>query len=283
MISFTKNSRILLNPEDDNSPFSLTKARAGLLLTITSDTTVSENIRTLGHWAWDHIEIFKILTGSEGTFVDVGSYIGHHSVAMLNFLQGKGFVVSLEGHPQMAEICAFNMQMQNFDNWVVIESLISNDRLPYELPYEEFTESHNFGSLSLIKPQSEFGEAKFKVMSETLDAALQGFDKIDLIKMDVQYAELFAIQGSQFILQKFFPHLFIEIAPRAMKEKANYDYRSIYHLLIGLGYRIFDVLGCPISHGRNSSPELYGPDIEWDIVAIHESKLNVLKRIPWIG
>ena len=65
---------------NEGSPFIMTHARAGHLVTMRNDITVGENIRTLGHWAWDHVEIFQALMADKGTFVDLGAYIGHHSV-----------------------------------------------------------------------------------------------------------------------------------------------------------------------------------------------------------
>jgi FkbM family methyltransferase len=265
-----------------NSSFILANARAGKLLTILNDSVVSHDIRNLGHWAWNHVEIFKVLMHERGAFVDVGAYIGHHSVAILNFLEGEGIVVAIEGQPQIAQICAYNLGIQQYKNWCVFETVVDTGNNNYEIPLEDFERKTNFGSLSLISPQEEFGDIYIKVVSASLDQVLSDIRNINLIKLDVQYAELLVLKGGKLILERDLPHLFIEISPWHMLKKGNYDYRSIYHLLIGCGYRIFDVLGKPITQERNSNPSEYEPDFEWDIIAIHESKLEILRKIPWL-
>jgi len=281
MRGFTpENTKVtLINLDEDCD---LTQARAGKLYVIRNDSTVSQNIREIGHWAWEHIEIFKSLSKVEGTFVDVGAFIGHHSVAMLNWKSGSGQVISIEGHPQIAELCASNLKLQEYSNWHVIESMADSASKEYEIPVQDFKVNNNFGSLSLISPQVEFGNNFFKVTSNSLDNLLVGLTEVDLIKFDVQYAELFALRGASKLLLKYKPNLFIEVSPNFMKAKGNYDYRSIYNFLTGFGYQIFDLLGRPIGFDRSGSPLDYEPDLEWDVVAVHESKLGILKHVPWL-
>ena len=281
MRSFTReNTEVrLINLDED---FDLIQAKAGMLYVIRNDSTVSQNIREIGHWAWDHIEIFKSLSKVDGTFVDVGAYLGHHSVAMLNWKSGSGQVISVEGQPQMAEICASNLKLQAYSNWRVLESMADSKPRDYEIPVEDFKVQNNFGSLSLISPQLEFGSDYLKVTSDSLDHLLVDLAEVDLMKFDVQYAELFALRGASKLLHIHKPNLFIEVSPNFMKTKGNYDYRSIYNFLTGFGYQLFDVLGKPIGFERSGSPLIYEPDFEWDVVAVHESKLKTLKHIPWL-
>jgi FkbM family methyltransferase len=260
----------------------LVNAQAGNLYVIKNDLTVSENIRTLGHWAWDHVEIFKALNRKRGGFVDVGSYLGHHSVAILNWLSGDGEVLAIEGQPQIAELCSLNLNIQEFSNWTVFESMADEISSSYQIPIEDFSIPNNFGALSLISPQEEFGKNFFEVKSSRIDDMLLDVDDIQIMKFDVQYAELFALKGCSKILQKHKPNLFVEIAPQYMLTKGGYDYRSIYNFLTGFGYRLFDVLGKPVEFGRSADPVLYKADLEWDVIAIHESKIETLKFIPWL-
>jgi FkbM family methyltransferase len=281
MRSFTPGNTTssLINLDKDCD---LVNAKAGMLYVIQNDTAVSHNIRHIGHWAWEHVEIFKSLSRKHGTFVDVGAFLGHHSVAMLNWKSGNGQVISVEGQPQIAELCANNLKLQEYSNWCVIESMADSEPRLYEIPVQNFELKKNFGSLSLISPQADFGNKFFEVESNSLDNLLVGLTEIDLIKFDVQYAELFALRGASRILSMFKPNLFIEISPHYMKTKGNYDYRSIYNYLTGFGYQLFDLLGEPIGLGRSASPLLYEADFEWDVIAVHESKLQTLKLVPWL-
>jgi FkbM family methyltransferase len=281
MRSFTVENTVTEHINLDRD-FDLVDAKAGRLYVIRNDSTVSKNIREIGHWAWEHIEIFKSLSKVEGTFVDVGAFIGHHSVAMLNWKSGSGHVIAIEGQPQIAELCASNLNLQRYSNWRVVESMADSVSRIYEIPIEDFDIPNNFGSLSLISPQVEFGNNFFQVTSNSLDQILDLNTEIDLMKFDIQYAELFALRGASRILQQQRPNLFIEISPHFMKTKGNYDYRSVYNFLTGFGYQLFDLLGKPIGFERSATPLFYEPDLEWDVIGVHESNLKTLKSVPWL-
>jgi FkbM family methyltransferase len=259
----------------------LIKAKAGNMFVLKSDKTVSEDIRNIGHWAWDHVEIFKSLLDSDGVFLDVGSFIGHHSVAILNLLSGGGKVIAVEGQPDYARICRLNLEMQKFKNWEVIECVAGETDGLTDVPRFNLGAEHNFGSLSILTPQAEFGTSKVKVEVRKLDGLL-GEQKISFIKIDVQTAELFVIRGLRKTITECKPHIFVEMSPYLMKSKAGYDFRSVYIFLIGLGYVLFDVLGNMVSLDLCKNPDSYASGLEWDVLAIHNSNLGKLRNIPWM-
>ena len=258
-------------------------AWCGQLYVISSDETVSKDIIQLGHWAWDHVEIFKSLLKQDQIFVDVGAYIGHHSVAILNAFRGMVPVVSIEGQPDYARILTMNMNLQLFRQFEVINAVASNTSGTFSVPVIELAATRNFGSLSYVENGPVLKDEKTLVPQITLDQVLSEKKNIGLIKIDVQTFELFVIQGSIDILKRDLPSLFIEISPSLMKSGPNYDYRRIYSLLVSLGYLLFDVLGNILPLDLIKNPEFYEEGVEWDVVAVHQRNINLLKTIPWMS
>lgn len=264
--------------------YTLTKvnAWAGEMFVISTDQTVSKDIKVLGHWAWDHVEIFKSLLEEGDTFVDVGAFIGHHSVAILNAFRNRVRVVSVEGQVEYARILKMNLDLQRFPNFRVLHVVASSKAGYCDVPIVDLNSNLNFGSLSYAEVGEEFGAEKSSVPQIKLDTELSIEKSVGLIKIDVQTFELFVLQGSLEILNRDFPHLFVEISPYLMMTGAEYDYRRIYSLLIGNGYLLFDVLGNQLSVDLIRDPFSYPRGLEWDIVAIHSTKIKVYKKIPWM-
>lgn len=272
---------------DDNSTklsnLTLVNAWAGQIYVITEDKTVSKDIISLGHWAWAHVEIFKALLQVGQTFVDVGAFIGHHSVAILNAFKGKVRVISIEGQADYARILRLNLVLQNLDNFRLIHAVASNEIGSTQVPSVNLERGLNFGSLSYVATGEEFGKETIPVRQTTLDQELKNEKTIGLIKIDVQTFELYVIQGSLQILIRDLPNLFIEISPKLMKFGPGYDYRRIYSRLVSLGYLLFDVLGNQLPAELIRNPDHYPEGLEWDIVAIHKNNLNLLRKIPWMS
>jgi FkbM family methyltransferase len=258
-------------------------AWAGPLYVISEDKTVSADIINLGHWAWAHIEIFKALLEHGQTFVDVGAFIGHHSVAILNAFNGGVKVISIEGQVDYAQILQLNLSIQISQNFRVIHAVASNGIGSMEVPAINLKSQLNFGSLSYVATGDEFGKTRVSVRQTTLDKELFFDDRIGLIKIDVQTFELYVLQGSLEIIKRDFPNLFIEISPRLMKSGPGYDYRQIYSQLVSLGYLLFDVLGNQLPVDLIKNPNHYPEGLEWDIVGIHNSRVKAIRNIPWMS
>lgn len=257
-------------------------AKAGKMWIIKSDTTVSANIINLGHWAWEHVEIFKHLVPKNGLFVDLGAYIGHHSVAMLNYLDSNGFVISVEGSPKYAEILENNLQMQKKGNYKVLNIAISDVEGRIQIPDVDTSSNSNFGSLSFLDEAPSKNQVE--IQTQTLDNIMLDLPekKVSLIKMDIQSYEYFAIKGAQTTILNDRPFLFIEISPYLMKSKAKYDYRSIYLNLMSKNYVIFNLLGGFIDKNWAFDPLDYVEGHEWDILAVPREKLPMLDKMPWM-
>lgn len=68
----------------------------------------------------------------------------------------------------------------------------------------------------------------------------KNISRIDMIKMDIQGGEGFALEGMQVILKRFSPMLLIEFSPFHLRH-ADYDPQSMLCNLKFLGYALYEI------------------------------------------
>jgi hypothetical protein len=65
-------------------------------------------------------------------------------------------------------------------------------------------------------------------------------DRIDMIKLDIEGAELYAIQGMEQTLRDYNPEIFIELKEEAIQH-ADYSLDDIVQFLQNFGYKRFGI------------------------------------------
>ena len=128
-----------------------------------------------------------------GIFVDVGANIGGYSIRLARRFEK---VISVEPNPRVAELLRKNVQLNGLGNIEIVQGAAS------DLDGEAIL-SVPPGRDALSSIVREFpGGEHFKVNTMTLDGLLDKYDKIDLIKIDVEGAELKALKGAAKSLEK---------------------------------------------------------------------------------
>ena len=79
----------------------------------------------------------------------------------------------------------------------------------------------------------------------TLDGfcAEQGINKVDFIRMDIEGAELMALNGAARILDRDRPHVLIEIHPQMLEARFGGTAQQVVEVFTGRGYRMFALNG----------------------------------------
>jgi len=129
------------------------------------------------------------------TVIDVGAHIGYYSILFSKLVGKEGRVFAFEPEPVNLEILKRNVR--RFKNIKIIPKAISNKVGVVEF----FRSKDKTGCHSLLS--ADFRRDKIKVESVTLDyfiSELQ-FPKIDLIKMDIEGGEPYAVLGMKILLQ----------------------------------------------------------------------------------
>ena len=148
-----------------------------------------EKIEPLMEFGWK-------LMSNDSVIIDGGSNQGIFSLAFASFSKSIK-VFAIEPFKYCHEILNKNIEINKFKNIKIIKNILSNKIAKYNLDY-----SNDISTASIIHNWG--GRKILKIQSTTIDSIREKFKlkKIDIIKLDVEGAEILAIKGaSKTILQ----------------------------------------------------------------------------------
>ena len=151
------------------------------------------------------------------TIIDGGANQGIFSLAFASLSQ-KIKIFSVEPFKYCHKILRENLRMNLLKNVTIIPKVLSNKIASYQLDY-----SKSKVSASIVRDFG--GEKTLTIASTTIDeiASKYQLKKIDLIKLDIEGAELAALKGGSRSIKKFIPKIVLECN--------NYEYKKIYKFL----------------------------------------------------
>lgn len=176
------------------------------------------------------------LIGPGDTVLDVGANQGVFAMA---FGTVAARVIAVEPIPWQAERVRANIALNSLTNTDVVEAAISNTVGRAELSLAKGDTSAS------IVPEGPAGQT-IDVATTTIDAIVEqfGLDRLDFVKLDVEGAELMALEGAQQAIAQLKPKLCLEASDMEMFARAA-------EMLSDAGYRMYRF---------DRSGQLYGVD-----------------------
>lgn len=189
-------------------------------------------------WGWDVRELrFLNKFISPGMiFLDIGAYHGLYSIVAGRKVSPTGQVYTFEPTPTHYSRIKHHLWLNRVENVVVEQLALSNldGKTEFHIPVSGVM------TVGSLKP-SLFSRGKLKaitVETKRLDTYVEkkGIEKIDIIKIDVEGAEMIFLEGASTTLKQFQPLLILEAIDTACepwgykaadllsKVKQDYDY-----------------------------------------------------------
>jgi FkbM family methyltransferase len=191
------------------------------------------------------------------TFYDVGSFVGWYAIAASRRL-GGGRVVAFEPVPETARLLRRHCTLNQVEDRVrVVEAACSNAAGMVSMPVwpTMATTWASGNALRNVYPQEAAQPAWVPVCTVRLDDFVRaGGPPPDVIKIDVEGAELWTLQGAEEVLRTARPRVFLELHAFAWRlfDTTETRFRSF---LGDVGYELRD-LAPP--HDRVGSIPEYG-------------------------
>jgi FkbM family methyltransferase len=185
--------------------------------------------RIAGHLVWTHPRMLATeppeahilrwvswLLPRGGTFFDVGAHYGWISIAAARRAGRSGRVVAFEPSPVLADILSYHKRVNRLTQIEIVAKAVSNidsEAVPFFLVNKglSFRNSLTIGAddTPYIRPEDK---TRREVASTTLDRFCEASQVIpDLIKIDVEGAELFVLQGALELLARYHPALIVGV------------------------------------------------------------------------
>jgi len=164
--------------------------------------TISREVCFTGCYEPQETLLIRSILRPGMTFVDVGANWGYFTLLAASFVGSSGRVLSLEPDPRIFSILQENVARAGLEQVTLMQTAAAHE--PGIQSLAGYAEAGgNFG-ISRITLKSGDDDGIFRVNSDTLDHILdlQGLSSVDLMKMDIEGAEVFALRGLADSLRK---------------------------------------------------------------------------------
>lgn len=179
----------------------------GKMRTIASDPIISRSLALYGEWAGDELALLSQIITAESCVLDVGAFIGTHTIAFSQFVGPKGKVYSFEPRREIFTLLRENVEINNCSNVTLLNIGLAENNQELHLPFVDLKNPKNFGSLPLQEySPSDLGT--YEIHVSTIDDL--GIGSIDLIKIDAEGMERRVLDGSIKSVSRYQPIIFCE-------------------------------------------------------------------------
>lgn len=168
--------------------------------------------------------VTRVLTGllSAGqTFVDVGANVGYFSLLAASRVGAAGRVIAFEPNPANCDLLRRSIAANEFEGVIALHSVaVAESRQTIH-----FSTAGVDSNGRVINPAEAAAEvvALPTVEAVALDEALDGVERVDVIKLDVEGAEARAWRGMQAVLARHRPTLLFEFSPTLLERTSEVD------------------------------------------------------------
>jgi len=227
----------------------------------------------------DTMEFFRRVLKPGMVFVDVGAHLGEYTVLAATILGRSGYVHAFEPRPDIFELLTRNIQLNHCRNVTV---------RPFALWHEngwcefEVTPEPSVSAIRSVAPIRR-GAKIIKVRAVTLDDYFARIPtcRPDLIKIDVEGAELHVLRGARSVLDRSAveaPKLIVEYEP-PNQARFGYSFTDVFAFLAGLGYNLYGW-----QRGRLVRVHKCGEDLVYvDASPVSPSNLIAAKVLPAVS
>lgn len=197
-----------------------------------------------GQYEYDMQQAIAGLLSGGQTFLDVGSNAGFFSLIARRIVGAEGRVISFDPDPDNCSSIREQVAANGFgDEWSVRESAVGAE--PGQLVFRRATPGSPKGHLESVETddfeaRGVSDEERIEVPVVTLDGLLDEGVSPDVIKMDIEGAELLALAGAERIIAEARPAWIIETHGPTCE-------RGVRETLGAAGYRFRSVGGEPLS------------------------------------
>ena len=145
---------------------------------------------------------------SRGVFIDVGSHIGKYTVRVARDLRGTGRVISIEPEPHNFSLLEQNIALNNLHNVSIFKGACSAEDGQTTLYIDgTATTLHSIHNNPGLRKTTQCIVSTWKL--DTLLKTL-GINRVDLIKIDTEGAELDVLKGARHTLATHHPKIVFE-------------------------------------------------------------------------
>jgi FkbM family methyltransferase len=206
-----------------------------LLLDPTDDIARTILVSRTSEWEPEVWAALESGLSAGAVFLDVGAHIGYDSLKAARRVGPSGRVVAFEPNPSTAALLRDNITSSGIEN-IIVQQIACTDS-ETTLTFFDSTAGGNSGSSSLAAENAGSADRSFTVKARPIDAVIAelGLSRVDVVKADVEGAELLVLRGATETLRRFKPLVLLEVVPRQLANMGT-SVEEVEAFLASLGY-----------------------------------------------
>jgi len=205
------------------------------------DKVMSNELAIKGTFEEFEVSLFSSLIKSGFTVFDIGANVGYYTLLAASKVGKLGQVYAFEPEQENFEILSKNLELNNCHNIRLMKYAVSdeNSHITMNLSADNMGDHRTHKSENAIE-----GRHSYQVEAVALDSLFKDEATLpDVIKMDIQGFEYFALQGMQKLIDKTSTLVLLsEFWPYAMTIASGEDSPKLfYENLRSHGFKIFQI------------------------------------------
>ena len=196
---------------------------------------------------------------SEMTFVDIGANQGEFTLLAASKIK-TGRILSFEPVSQQRELLLINKKNNNFSNIEIYDFGLGNEsnELPIFTSLDTKLHHGRHEGLSSLYCSNERSTLQQLIKIEVFDDLFyEKLTRLDFVKIDIEGAELFALQGMKKSIERFKPFVLIEINEETFNS-AGYKTNDILMFFKEVGYSFYSIKRGKLLPDKLTNFEIWG-------------------------
>lgn len=189
-----------------------------------------------GVWEPHITRLIKDMLSPGDIFLDAGANIGYYSILAASFVGRSGLIIAFEPSSTNYEYLMRNIAVNGLTNVKAYKYGLWNADIRKDMVHE----TNMLGGTRISSEASSYS-LKEQIQCVSLDRFGLDLSGLKLIKMDIEGAEPFALEGMQDTLKHSEPDIILEINRYWLRHSFSKDASDIWELLTDLGYKIYIV------------------------------------------
>jgi len=249
----------LISPPEVNQKLVTTKIR-GYPLTIRyqPNTEIGRYLYYRGIYEEPIIHKMASITKPGMCFLDVGANIGVYSLVAAHNVGPSGRVLAVEPQSTVFRLLRDNVKMNNLTNVELFNCALGKTEEQAEI---YLLDEANDGASRMARLDSENVISSEEINVIPMEKILEdaGIDKIDVMKIDVEGAEMLVLEGAKSVFNRKKPqYIFVECIDKHLKMFGSSSY-ELLSFMKSYGYKTFKYHKWwhPITPQHNVSSDIF--------------------------
>ncbi|MEX0808883.1 MAG: FkbM family methyltransferase [Dongiaceae bacterium] len=228
-----------------------------------------------GEWAEPEVAVVTALLRPGDVVVECGANIGTLTIPMAHAVAPGGTVHAFEAQPYFARLLDANLALNGIADVAMRNVVIGRASGMVRLPPVKYDKSVNYSGFSFAALPTDGSGVGTPIPVRALDQICARFNKLHLIKLDVEDMEPDALAGAATLFERFRPIVYCEARSAAVFEPlraflTSRGYKLYWHIFPS--YRAENYRGNPVNR--------FGAQGDVNLLALPQGKYDASPTLP---